>query len=127
MEKYRLSFCVIHKYTDNIAEIIIDSYIEVTIEMVEEFDMFLNNIFQQDFGLLVNKINRYRYAFDAQLMLGSLESIKAIASVNYSAEGEKSTQAILNVRCIDNLNVKTFSGYELGWQQAYDWLLMELC
>jgi len=126
MEKYRLSFCVVNKYTDNIAEIIIDSDIDVTVEMVEEIDIFLTNIFQQDFGVLVNKVYRYRYEYDARLMLGSLEAMKAIASVNYSAEGERSTHAVLQVRCVDNLNVRSFSAYQLGWQQAYDWLLIEL-
>jgi len=126
MEIYRLSFCIIHKHSDNIAEVIIDRDIEVKIEMVEEFDIFLSNIFQQDFGVLVNKINQYSYAFDAQLMLVSLETMRAIATVNYSGEGHKSTQEFIKRRCIDNLNVKTFSGYELGWQEGYDWLLTEL-
>jgi len=126
MEKYRLSFCVVNKYSDNIAEIIIDSDIDVTIEMVEEIDVFLNNIFQQNFGVLVNKVNRYRYEYDARLMLGSLEAMKAIASVNYSIEGEESTRAVLQVRCVDKLNVKSFSGYQLGWQEAFDWLVLEL-
>ena len=125
MEKYRLSFCVVNKYCDNIAEIIVDSDVDVTIEMIEEIDVFLNNLFH-NFGVLVNKINRYRYEYEARLILGSLETMKAVASVTYSIDGEESTHAVLQVRCVDNLNVKSFSGYQLGWQEAFDWLELEL-
>jgi len=126
MEKYRLSFCVVNKYRYNIAEIIVDSDIDVTIEMIEEIDLFLSNIFNDNFGVLVNKVNKYRYEYDARLMLGSLEAMKAVAAVNYSIDGEESTHAVLQVRCVDNLNVKSFSGYQLGWKEAFDWLELEL-
>jgi len=126
MEKYRLSFCTVNIMADNIAEVIIDDNIEVSMEMVEEHDKFLCSMFRGDFGVLVNKINTYSYSLEAKLIMGSLVRMKAIASVFYSSQGMQSTQNIMEKRAMDSLNLKLFSGYELGWQQAYDWLILEL-
>ncbi len=126
IKKYRLSFCNINILTDNIAEVIIDNNIVVTIEMVEEHDDFLCTIFNGDFGVLVNKVNTYSYTLEAKLIMGSIESMKAIASVNYSPDGTQSSQDIKDRRSNDSLNLKSFSGYEMGWQRAYDWLTLEL-
>ena len=126
MKKYRLSFCTVNILADNIAEVIIDNDIEVTIEMVEEHDEFLSVFFKENFAVLVNKINSYCYTLEAKLIVGSVESMIAIASVHYSAQAAESTQDIMDKRSKDCLNLKTFSGYELGWQQAFDWLTLEL-
>ena len=126
MKEYRLSFCTINICADNIAEVIIDENIEVSIEMVEEHDEFLCSIFKGSFGVLVNKINTYSYAFEAQLVIGLINPMTAIASVNYSPHGTQSSQDILNKRTHDRLNIKTFIGTELAWHQAYDWLTLEL-
>lgn len=126
METYRLSFCTVNILTDNIAEVIIDDNIEVSMEMVEEHDKFLCSVFKGNFGVLVNKINTYSYSLEAKFIMGSVVRMKAIASVFYSSQGMKSTQNIIEKRSMDSLNLKLFSGYELGWQQAYDWLMLEL-
>jgi len=126
MKKYRLSFCTVNIMTDYIAEVIIDDNIEVSMEMVEEHDKFLCSVFKGDFGVLVNKINTYSYSLEAKLIMGSVVRMKAIASVFYSSQGIQSTQNIMEKRSMDSLNLKLFSGYELGWQQAYDWLMLEL-
>jgi len=126
MNKYQLSFCTINKLTDNIAEVIISNDVEVSLEMVEEHDEFLCSIFKGNFGVLVNKINTYSYTVEATLSMGSIAQMKAIASVNYNAQGNNSSQDIENRRGTDKLNWRQFSGLELGWQQAYDWLTKEL-
>ena len=126
MEKYRLSFCTVNIMTDNIAEVIIDDNIEVSIEMVEEHEKFLCSVFKGDFGVLDNKINTYSYSLEAKLIMGSVVRMKAIDSDFYSSQGMQSTQDIMERRSMDSLNLKLFSGYELGWQQAYDWLTLEL-
>ena len=126
MTKYQLSFCTINKLSDNIAEVIIANDVEVSLEMVEEHDEILCSIFKGNFGVLVNKINTYTYAVEATLSMGSIARMKAIASVNYTAQGKSSSQEIENRRRTDKLNWQQFSGLELGWQQAYDWLIQEL-
>jgi len=111
---------------ENIAEIIVNKSVEISIEMVEEYDEFLLTHFSSDFGLLINKINDYNYSFEAKLSIASNEHLKVMAVVNYSNESEELTQKIKNLRAVDDWNLKNFSGLDLGWQQAYDWLKEEL-
>ncbi len=52
----RLSFgCTVNHLESNIAEVIVDSGIELSIEMVEELDNYLSDFYSGDFALLVNK------------------------------------------------------------------------
>lgn len=94
--------------------------------MVEEYDNFLACIFNGNYGVLVNKINKYSYSLGAQFIMGSNENIVAIAAVNYSEQGKKSSTEIASRRTIDQLNFRTFSGLNLGWQEAMTWLHQEL-
>jgi len=106
--------------------VIFDNGIDVSIEMMEEIEAVACGIFNDDFGVIVNKIYPYTYCPGATLILGSMERMKAIASINYSQEGAEITQDIVNKRRTDRLNIKPFNGLELGRQQAIDWLLNEL-
>lgn len=126
MKKYRLSFAYINIIDNKIAEVIVDEGINVSLEMIEEHDDLLMKIFDGKFGILVNKINNYSYSIEAQLIMGSLENIAAIAAITYSVQGKDSSKLIADIRIIDQLNVKTFSGLELGWQQAVSWLQNEI-
>jgi len=126
MRKHRISFADINIISDSIAEVIIDEGVEVSIEMVEEYDNFLACIFNGNYGVLINKINNYSYSAEAQFIMGSSENIVAIAAVNYTEQGKKSSKAIADRRSIDQLNFRTYSGLNLGWQEAMDWLNQEL-
>jgi len=126
MKKYRLSFAQINVVDDCIAEVIFDKAIDVSIEMMEEIETFACGIFNDDFGVIVNKIYPYTYCPGATLTLGSMERMKAIASINYIKEGTAITQDIVHKRRVDMLNIKPFNGLALGRQQAIDWLLNEL-
>jgi hypothetical protein len=124
--KHKLSFCTVNMLSDAVAEVIVNSGLEISLEMAEELEAFFNEHFTQPFGVLINKINHYHYAFEAKLSIGSHEHLKAIAVVNYSDKSEKVTDDIANVRKIDGWNLQSFSGLDLGWQQAHDWLKKEL-
>jgi len=126
MRKHRISFADINIISDCIAEIIIDEEVEVSLEMVEEHDNFLACIFKGKYGVLVNKINNYTYSPEAQFIMGSIENIVAIAVVNYNEQGKQTSKALADKRMIDQLNVRTFSGLDLGWQEANSWLQNEL-
>jgi len=126
MEKFRLSFASINIISGNIVEIIIDNNITVSLEMTEELDKFLINAFDSSFGLLINKINHYSYSFEATLNFASLEEIHAIAVINYSKDGEKVTDDVMARRKVDQLNIKSFSGLDLGYRYAISWLNNEL-
>jgi len=123
---YKLSFGYIKKLSEHVAEVIINNDIEVTIEMVEELDNLLSSLFSKKFGLLVNKINHYAYTYEAQLSIGSLEKMCAIAVVHYHPKSAQSTKQVKALRANDNWNIKEFSGLELGYHQALVWLDRQL-
>jgi hypothetical protein len=123
---YKLSFCSINKLNDYIAEVTINKNVEISLEMVEEYEAFLAERFIDSFGLLINKVHDYSFAFEAKLSIGSHPNLKAIAVVHYSKRGELITQEVAEKRVRDGWNLKSFLGLELGWQQAYDWLKEEL-
>ncbi len=124
--KHQLSFGKINILEDSIAEVIINHNVKISIEMIEECDQFLSEHFSDSFGVLVNKIYTYDYTYEAKLMLGSHEKLKAIAVVNYHSIGVVQSDKIAKLRASDHLNIKVFSGLDLGWQQAYEWLKQEL-
>ncbi|MFT5294307.1 MAG: hypothetical protein ACI9YH_000313 [Colwellia sp.] len=126
MEQYRLSFARINILLDNIVEIVIDNNVSVSLEMVAELDTFLNNSLPSSFGLLVNKINHYTYSFEAMMTFASLVNIKAIAVINYSQSAEEVTTNIIKQRQVDQLNIKSFSGLDLGYLHATSWLKSQL-
>ena len=65
-------------------------------------------------------------SFAAKLSIASYENLKALAFVVYSKDGLAVTESLNKAREMDNWNTKVFSGLELGWQQAYEWLQHEL-
>ncbi|MGJ8691118.1 MAG: hypothetical protein ACSHW0_01405 [Thalassotalea sp.] len=123
---HQLSFASIKLLADDIAEVVVDNNIEITLEMVEELEAFLNHNFKQAFGLLVNKVNPYSYSFEAMTCMASNKYLAALAVVNYEDHSEDPIHYVLKIRAVDELNIKVFSGLELGWQQAKDWLAHEL-
>jgi len=124
--KHRLSFASVKLINPNIAEVIVDEGVVISMEMVEEYEAFLGQTFQSEFALLVNKINLYDYSFEAKLSIGSHEKLKAIAVVYYNESAEKKASEIANLRQIDGWNVRFYSGLELGWQEGVNWLEEEL-
>jgi len=126
MKKHRLSFAQINILDEYIAEVIIDKDTYISLEMMEEFETFVCNIFNNNFGIIVNKIYPYTYSLEVKLSLGSVKRIKSIASIHYSKEDAITVRDIINMRAIDKLNIKQFNGLELGRQQAFNWLLQDL-
>jgi len=124
--KHRLSFASVKLINPNIAEVIVDEGVVISMEMVEEYEAFLGQTFQSEFALLVNKINLYDYSFEAKLSIGSHEKLKAIAVVYYNESAEQKASEIANLRQIDGWNVRFYSGLELGWQEGVNWLEEEL-
>lgn len=124
--KHELSFCTINILSDSIAEVIVNNDVEVSLEMVDEYEIFFAEHFSQPFGLLINKINHYHFAFEAKLSIGSDENLKAIAVIDYNQASQLITEDIAQTRKIDGWNLQSFSGLDLGWQSALEWLKKEL-
>lgn len=124
--KYRLSFATITLLSENIVEVVIDKGIEVSLEMIEESEFFFAEKFKSTFGLLMNKVNHYDLPFEAKLSIASFANLKAIAVVHYNEASELATKNLTTIRAMDSWNLKSFSGLDLGRQQAIDWLKKEL-
>lgn len=124
--KYRLSFAEFTMHSGNVLEMLVNDGVEISLEMIEESDRFIAENFNDDFILLINGINNYSYTYEAQLCIASNENIKGIAFLYYSKEGLDAINQLKARRKMDNLNCKTFSGLELGSQQAYAWSNNEL-
>ena len=124
--KHRLSFGFYKVFANNIVEVTADEGIEMTLEMVEECHEFVNENVEGDFALLINRINNYSYTYEAKLSVASYEGLKALAFVCYSEKSVLVTNKLQECRSFDQWRYPIFSGLELGWQQAYQWLENEL-
>ena len=78
------SFGHIKIISPNIAEIVINHGIEISLEVVEEFEVLMNKYFHKHYAILINRINHYSYAYESLLCIGSLMNLKAVAVVNLS-------------------------------------------
>lgn len=124
--KHRLSFGFFNIFAKNIIEVTVDESTEMTLEMVEECHQFMDKYVEGDFAMLINRINNYTYTYEAQLSIASYQGLKALAFVCYSEESERVTKQLQESRSFDQWHYPMFSGLELGWQQAYQWLENEL-
>jgi hypothetical protein len=124
--KHRLSYGFYSIFANNIIEVTADEGIEITLEMVEECHQFMNDNVEGNFALLINRINNYTYTYEAKLSIASYEGLKALAFVCYSEESILVTQQLQESHSFDQWAYPVFSGLELGWQQAYQWLESEL-
>lgn len=119
----RLSFgCTINHLESNIAEVIVDSGVDLSIEMVEELDNYLKSFYPHDFALLVNKKNKYTYTYEAQLCLASLEHQRALAILYHDLQNEHIPPLLSQRVTLDDINVKIFPATKLGQNSAIDWL-----
>lgn len=119
----RLSFgCTINHLDNNIAEVIVDQGIELSIEMVEELDNYLDTHYSEHFALLVNKANRYSYTYEAQLCLASLDKQKAIAVLYHELNEDPIPSQFDKRRKVDQITIKSFPATKLGTKAALNWL-----
>ncbi len=124
--KFITSFGQINLLTTNIAEVIINDKIEVTLEIVDEYDALMAKHFAINYAILVNRINSYSFSYEALLCVASAQNLKALALINYRAENAQQTQNLKTIRHMDNLNIKEFSGLDLGRENAIKWLNEQL-
>lgn len=123
---HQLSYATVKIIADNLAEVVVNNNIMITLEMVEEFEEFVSATFKQPFALIINKINTYNYSFEAMSCMASNENLVAMAVISYDDLMKDPINRVLELRRMDELNIKIFSGLELGWQQGRNWLLEQL-
>lgn len=118
MTLHELSFGKIIIICDDIAEIIVDTGVEIDLNMVDEFHDFLLSHLVSPFSVLINRINTYSHSFDAQMKIGTLEELNVIAIAVYSRASELSTNAIAVYPRKKNWNHRIFDNRE----EALEWI-----
>lgn len=124
--KYCLDFATFNILPNNIIEVIIDEGVELTLEMCEEVRKTLAPVKSNDFACLINKVNDYELSFETQFSMISESNITAIAFVYYTDKAKLQSEKLIELRKVDKWNAKVFSGREMGWQEAHDWLNSEM-
>ncbi len=108
MDHHRLPFASINILRPDIAEVIVDEGVEMTLQMVNEYHDFLLSHLVSPFSLLINKINSYTYDFEAQKNLATLNEIHAMAVVVYNEITRMSTDNLASFPRDTSWNMKTF-------------------
>lgn len=124
--KHHLDFAYLTVLPNNIIDVVISDGIELTIENVEEGHKCLKAFMNESFSLLINNIHEFKVTFEAKLTMASHDELKAIAFVYYTQENKVEMENLIELRKMDNWNVKLFSGVEMGWQEARSWLEHEM-
>lgn len=122
MKTYDLSFGTVTLLRPDLAEVIVNEGIELDMDMVDEYHMFLSEFLKDPCGTLINKKNQYAYTFEAQLAISNLEKIKAIAVLVYSEAARVATQTLMHLPTHKHWNLKIFSERDAGLH----WLMLEL-
>jgi len=121
MDSHKLPFANIKILRNDIAEVIINDGIEMTLDMVEEYHHFLITHLVSPFSLLINKINKYTYEFDAQIKLATLKEINVMAVVAYNQTTNLTTQNLAAMPREKQWELSIFSNRE----KALVWLTAE--
>ena len=119
MDSHQLPFAQINIIQKDIAEVIVNDGIEMNLEMVEDYHNFLQSHLVSPYSLLINKINKYTYDFDAQLKLATLKEINVMAVVAYNNTTNLTTQSLAAMPRNKNWNLSIFPDRE----QALLWLI----
>lgn len=121
MGLHELPFGTITIIRKDVAEVIINKGVEMNDEMVEKFHHFILEKLTPPFSLVINKVNKYTYSFEAQKKLGSLRELKAIAVVTYTEISTISTKSVASFPREIKWNMKLFSNRN----DAVDWIMTE--
>lgn len=108
MEIHELSFGKIYLLSPHLAEVIVNDGVEMNMEMVNEYHNFLRQHLSSPFSLLINKLNKYSYTFEAQKHLATIPEIKAMAVVAYNHSAEVATNILKDVPRNTEWNMKIF-------------------
>ena len=121
MDSYDLAFAKINLLQNDIAEAIVYADIEVDVLMVAELHRFLIAKLRSPFSVLVNRCNQYTYDFEAQLKVGDIEQMHAVAVVTYSTISMEVARGMVDMpRSTTRLN-RFFSNRD----DALKWLIEE--
>lgn len=116
MKTFELSFGILTVLRHGLAEVIVNEGIEIDLDMVDEYHMCISEFLPDPCGILVNKKNKYTYTFEAQMNIGRMEKIKALAMVVYSDTARIASEAVMKLPPPPTQNMKIFSDRDAALQ-----------
>ncbi len=117
-EEHRLPFATLIRLDAHIAELIVDQGQELDVAMVTKLHNWWFDNLETPFSILVNRINSYSIAPDAQFILGSLPELKAIAVIVYSSNSKRVVDTLSDIPREFPWSMKCFSNRQL----ALEWV-----
>jgi len=78
-----LSAASIHILSNDIAEVFVHNNAIVCKEFVKEYHQTLQAAFDQPFGLIINRLDKYEYSECAKSQITQLDLLKAVAMIEY--------------------------------------------
>ena len=121
MQEFELSFAKIIIHDKSLAEVIINDNVEMDKDMVDDYHAFLKSHLKAPFSLLINKLNRYSYTFEAQQKIATIPEIDRMAVVVYRQATRTSTDSLISIPRKQLWEVKVFSDYD----DAMSWLVLK--
>lgn len=115
---FELSFAKLIKLSEDLVEVIIDEGVEVNLRMVEEYHQWLIHNLEAPCMMLVNKLNRYFYTFEAQMKIADIPEVKAVAVVTYNRVSAEASNVVMNMPRKNRVNIRRFDDRE----SAFRWL-----
>jgi hypothetical protein len=122
MKTFDLSFGTVTVLRQDLAEVIIDQGIEMDLDMVDEYHMFVSEFLADPCAILINKLHQYTYSFEAQLAISNLEKIKAIAVVAYTDASRTVSETLMKLPTHKQWNMRIFFDRD----SALRWLEQQL-
>ena len=108
MDVHQISFAKITVLRNDLAEIIVDSSVDINVKMVDEIHHCLLSIFSDSFSLLINKTNSYSTQLDALMKFGTLGAINKIAIFAPNKMARMSADFSASIPSSKVLNIQVF-------------------
>lgn len=116
----QLSFCSVLIISPQIVEVILNEGVEITGDMVDEFFMVVGEHMDSEISILLNKVTKYSYRFDALMKLSPSTKIRNIGVVTYDSLAASTSKFMMDRFNTSNKNVQLFKAREeaLQWLQS---------
>jgi hypothetical protein len=102
--------------------VIVDEGIIMDEIMVDESHDFLLTNLTPPFSLIINKVNRYSYTFEAQKMICNLKAIHLIAIIVTTQGALMAAETLIKINENNNWNIEMFKDKEsaINWISSFN-------
>ena len=120
MDVHQISFARIVLLGDDLAEVTVNSGVDISLTMVNEIHAALLSLFDHSFSLLINKTNAYSTQLDALIHFGTLPTLNKIAIFAPNKLAQMSADFSANIPSASLLTIEVFTERDaaLAWLTA---------